>query len=257
MSSDEPAFALLDNKILKYADILTAALVANESHSLPCWYRGQAANEWKLQPHIFRENAPTADESKMLGFFMQEAPAQYDRCPSESDQFGWLSLMCHYGLPTRLLDWTKSILVAAFFATDEQNLKEKDSDGAVWALSPTHLIAATASDTRIPGPDSELIYDLVSSAFEGGESPMTAMPVIPRKMDLRMVLQQSRFTIHGSAEPFEDSFEAKYLLRFTIPSGAKTRIQQELRLLGITRNTLFPDLASLAEETLKTAALLV
>ena len=43
----------------------------------------------------------------------------------------WLSLMRHYGIPTRLLDWTHSFLVAAYFAVDDA---DKARDCAIWAL---------------------------------------------------------------------------------------------------------------------------
>lgn len=46
----------------------------------------------------------------------------------------WLFLMQHYGLPTRLLDWSESLLTASFFAVF--NHREHEHSGCVWVLNP-------------------------------------------------------------------------------------------------------------------------
>jgi hypothetical protein len=58
------------------------------------------------------------------------------KTPDPDDYFGWLFLAQHYGLPTRLLDWSESPLVALYFAVTEGH---EDHDGCVWALWPGGL----------------------------------------------------------------------------------------------------------------------
>jgi hypothetical protein len=55
--------------------------------------------------------------------------------PSEDDLAGWLSLMQHYRLPTRLLDWSFSPLIAAYFSVNDRFVEPVDA--CIWALAPS------------------------------------------------------------------------------------------------------------------------
>ena len=100
-------------------------------------YRGHRRFEWELTPAVFR-NTCEGDERSMLNDFRNRAPARFANCPDEQDLCGWLSLAQHYGLPTRLLDWTQSPLVGAYFAA-EQHAEDDNAPGAIWALNPKKL----------------------------------------------------------------------------------------------------------------------
>ncbi|MDD5216238.1 MAG: FRG domain-containing protein, partial [Methylococcales bacterium] len=86
------------------------------------WFRGQANYEHKLIPALFREQY---DEARMYEEFIRRFP---EHSNNHRDIFEWLTLMQHYGLPTRLLDWTTNLLVALFFCCND----EKDKDGAIF-----------------------------------------------------------------------------------------------------------------------------
>ena len=95
------------------------------------WFRGQGDAGDDLVPQIFRSDY---DESSMFHHFQIRAPEHRGTYRSV---FDWLCLMQHYDLPTRLLDWSESVLVALFFAVrDDEN---RSSEGRVYVLNARRL----------------------------------------------------------------------------------------------------------------------
>lgn len=91
------------------------------------WFRGQPDYSYKLEPGIFRDDK--YNEAEMYEEFIRRYP---DHSSSHKNIFEWLTLMQHYGLPTRLLDWSTNLLVALFFCCNEN----QNGDGAVFAFNP-------------------------------------------------------------------------------------------------------------------------
>lgn len=78
------------------------------------WYRGQSDANKGLVPSIQRPEYTKANEWHLSNAFRIRANRVLDTAPQKEDYSAWLSLMQHYGLPTRMLDWSASPLVAAF-----------------------------------------------------------------------------------------------------------------------------------------------
>jgi len=105
------------------------------------WFRGQSRQDYRLIPSIFRrprlerglEDVADAwyDESMMIQHFRQRNPS-YEQ--THRIAFDLLCLMQHYQFPTRLLDWTESILIALYFAAQGD-----DRDGRVFCLNARRL----------------------------------------------------------------------------------------------------------------------
>ena len=94
------------------------------------YFRGLPNVEWALMPGVARsDKAPTAGfrpdvERRLFAEFKRMA--QNFLSSSNFSDLDWLALAQHFGLPTRLLDWTENPLVAAWFAvSDEREYKPK------------------------------------------------------------------------------------------------------------------------------------
>ena len=96
-----------------------------------CVYRGMADNDWGLKPSLNRVCAHDLSlEKQMLRSFKKYGYADLQHVSS----FWQLVAMAQqFGLPTRLLDWTYSPLVAAHFATEDQ--EAYDRDGVIWCVN--------------------------------------------------------------------------------------------------------------------------
>jgi hypothetical protein len=210
------------------------------------WYRGHASSAWKLVPKVHRSHT-LDEECDMVQSFRLRAPSRYHNCPPRENIAEWLSLMQHYGLPTRLLDWTKSLLVATYFAVGYET---SPGPATVWVLSPSLLNRRFGLDRGIYQLTQKEVRDVLLAAFKR-DWPVEkkAFAVRASEIDIRMLLQQSAFTIHGDPTPLEEMPGAEeFVVPITIPADAKPFMSAQIEALGVRRSDLFPDLSSLARE---------
>jgi hypothetical protein len=120
--------ASMTDEIKNVGDLVALAL------AIPAglWWRGQANSSWPLRPAIMRKPYWKYQEPSRTIAFRLRAQTRHHDCPEWKDTASWLFLMQHYGLETRLLDWTESPLVALYFAVADDDA----TDGALFALNP-------------------------------------------------------------------------------------------------------------------------
>jgi hypothetical protein len=162
----------------------------------------------------------------------------------------------HHGVPTRLLDWTYSPLVATFFATRPATGPERER--AVWRLDWQRVHRAF----RFP-PLALLIRDLETVLDEGGHAtpwqifmrdrnahPFACL-VEPPSLDGRIVAQAAAFTICSDKWNSFDEFLRSHelgdaLTKFVIPAECVAQFRDQLDLVGVDERRLFPDLDGVA-----------
>ena len=228
------------------------------------WFRGHSCAVAELAPRIFRaeyhqglrRDLQPHIEASMIDAFQRTAPALISDVPGPGDHEGWLFLMQHHGAPTRLLDWTESVLIALYFAVSADG----DKDGELWAMYPVALNAESGID-GFPLPVHPLREYLAGDAnlvdprplqqrLELKSTPKRPIAFRPALRFPRMLVQRSTFTIHPVPAPGmtipELLTERKHLVRYVIPADRKQGLLLHLRFLGITHSAIFPDLEGLS-----------
>jgi hypothetical protein len=256
-------------------------------------FRGQANADWPLLPGLARQLEagvyPPEDwnaiERQTVGFFKERARSGLARPPEDDDVLGWLSLMQHYRAPTRLLDWTVSPFVGAYFVYSDKG--SSSQRGALWALNADMCRDAVGGVRRdevdhllsLEGPapsqarrDQNRLFSL--TRIMGWSWPIAVWPPEP---DARMGTQQAVFTYTGAlAEPVsnladkdrwrrpptdflregamtEERFSSlqpgALIKKVILPLSWKLEAIESLRLMGISAASLFPGLEGIGLAT--------
>ena len=238
-------------EIASLEDIRQAFQEAKKKFGRRPWFRGQRDGQWKLLPKVYRiiaeRGCSREFESSVVQKFKARAPIRNPECPNQDDHFGWLSLMRHYGLSTRLLDWSESILIAAYFAVAG---KAEGNPPAIWALDPYQLNASQGRGEHPLSPGNYYVAELARAPFGIGIGRKYgyALAVVPPEKDLLMLVQHATFTIVGTSVPLEEMQHAeRFLMEFSVAESFRVGLFEMLNDLHIHRPALFPDLDRLAE----------
>jgi hypothetical protein len=217
-----------------------------EETNLRWWYRGLTSTSYDLIPSGKRGYSPKQEQYFYNEFYCR-AGTRYAHCPDEADLAGWLSLMQHYRLPTRLLDWSFSPLIAAYFAVAGPN--NADEDACIWALAPSMLNESQGFEPLLYPLSARSLQPLLEPAKKGIDTTNSIVAAMAVEADPRMQMQQGAFTVHASPTPLNRlEGSDRWLRRFVVPADAVVTLRRELRLLGYRSDYLFPDLEALAQE---------
>lgn len=249
-------------------------------------YRGQGSADWPLETTLYREadrngslkwKSLRSREDWLLYQFRRFAHHYRSDLPPEEDILDWLALIQHYGGPTRLLDFSYSLYVAAFFA-----IETAVGDAAIWAVSLLSLEMATYERLGFwpTGAIDEIRRANNAKFHELQEKPngiRTIIHVEPDRMHERLYLQQGLFLAPTDPnEPFlenmagafkvshhslatkreqkwtralDDRTGAEYgdpgyiaMVKIVIPKEHHREILEDLQSMNISAATLFPGL---------------
>lgn len=196
-------------------------------------FRGQRSADWGIFPKLGRYSRlkladRRAEEQNILKLFKERAIAHLDVAPMNN--WEWLAVAQHHGLPTRLLDWSRNPLVAAYFAVEEAY----ECDSAIFVFREHSAVD-----------------------FFEHHDPFVRVAVeryVPRHLSPRIIAQAGLFTAHP--DPQEDFSTDKRIVKLIVPAENRRQLKHSLYRYGIHRAALFPDLDGLARhvEWLRTDA---
>jgi len=213
-------------------------------------FRGQP-HEWQLRSSLLRalpQNVDTATalrvEQNAADHFRSQAHLYEPELKVESLKgfywfTHWWSRMQHHGAPTRLLDWTASPYVAAYFAVEQR----PDNNGVVLVIDADRLKEVY----RPPEPHSEWNVD-----HFGTGAPEALIPFTPYHKTTRLVAQQGYFTVATRVLDVHDDLlhrAGAILRRWVIPADRKSNILYHLRTMNVGAHSLFPGMDGLGRAT--------
>jgi hypothetical protein len=196
------------------------------SHGGVGWiFRGQADISWPLIPKAGR---PEFRNGNDLGRFHDWRKRAYAHGPLPDNDWECLAISQHYGLATRLLDWSCNPLVATYFAVNEH----PECDGAIYCFLP------------------DLFIDCATLSI-GAQLAQVAV-YLPRAIDQRVSRQSGVFTVHNDAiseidvKELDHPLSGTNLVHIEIPQQHKLPILEMLDDYGVHGHGIFPDLDGLS-----------
>ncbi len=244
--------------------------ISERGYHSNAWFRGHSKRSYKLEPGVYREKFTKQSaniygddtEAKRLNLereMLMEFRTAGARMIDSNDITEIYVLAQHYGMPTRLLDWTANPLAALFFAVCDEDSKE---DGDVFVMEPTKMFPWPKAGSEEPMPHMRTIRhpqirDAIGLSFwtsplekiKDGRPVVEAFPrILPFRPDNhvgRIGQQNSCFTMHTHNAANHDN---PSLARLKIPGDAKGPIRDQLRQLNVNEFTVYNDLDHLSHE---------
>jgi hypothetical protein len=204
-------------------------------------FRGHADCKWNLSSTLERDSArfgcPPQDiwdnEKIIISKFKSRAHHFLKQLPDDSELIEWLSIIQDYGGPTRLLDFTDSFYVAAFFASESTS-----TDACIWAINSYQLLFHSLFRTRDDiGIVNDKSYDVTAKELckyaekhivEKEERDLV-LAVVPPRLNDRLAVQKGQFLLPCNlSKSFEYNLCKTMLLPFdSLDSSNATRLTNE------------------------------
>ncbi len=217
-------------------------------------FRGLSDAAYRLETTLIRlQGAYKALEHHLLRNFKKYA---YRNGGMPDAVWYWLSVAQHYGLPTRLLDWTYSPFIAMHFAT--ANIEKFHLDGAIWAVNyvKAHELLPERLRSELQKEGANVFtVEMLSKSVTSLEAltDLSKVPYTlffePPSMDDRIVNQFAFFSLMNTSCSVLDDWLNKHpdlWRKIIIPAALKWEIRDKLDQANITERVLFPGLDGLS-----------
>ncbi|WP_373454553.1 FRG domain-containing protein [Rhodococcus sp. 15-649-2-2] len=229
------------------------------------WFRGQGCSTRHLMPSLWRRLTESAvdppimarqvldAETRLLTRFRQRSLPYW---PAGYPQSDWehLFAMQHYGVPTRLLDWTTSLLMAVFFSLEHDPTRCECGTGSctpnIWILDPVLL---NQTNPRLDGLPVGILAtsDKQSENWEPGVDETLFAPapvaIYGTHNSERIAAQHGAFTVGGkTVKPLDEIVTDGRVLKSISLTAERKVLRSQLQLLGVSRASAYPGLTEVA-----------
>lgn len=228
-------------KIKSVSQFISEVQSFEQIHIAQWYFRGHQSEIFTLTPSLFRMDVSESFsnwediENYMLNSLMREATPHLKTQINSYDE--WLTLAQHHGLPTRLLDWTTSPLIALYFAIENYN---EPTPANVWCYGVTSTNNCLEESTWM----ARKIHTEISTSI-----------IFPQHITPRITNQSGCFTKHDFPERGQGFIEFNkqknifnHFFKLVINAEDKLSILNELYFLGIHRGFIYPDLDGLCRK---------
>ena len=247
--------------VRSWLDILNALYEGSWNKDLqrfrsPYAFRGLSSQDHTLASSLVRLAKPAADVQRLeLALLRNFRKYAHDEANGADSIWDWLALGQHRGLPTRLLDWTYSPLVALHFATEDT--EQFDEDGVVWCVN------FVEANKRLPsrlkrllqqeGSDTFTVQMLAAfkslREFDALSRDPFVVFVEPPAVDRRILNQLALFALMSDPSATLDDWlrsHSNLCRQVAIPAALKWEIRDKLDQANVNERVLFPGLDGLS-----------
>jgi hypothetical protein len=203
-----------------------------------------------------RLSKPSSDINRLeLALLRNFRKYAHDEATNADSIWDWLALAQHRGLPTRLLDWTYSPLVALHFATE--NTQEFEEDGVVWCVNFVEANKRLPSRLRriLQQEGSDTFTVEMLGAFKSLREfdALSREPFVvflePPSIDRRILNQLALFSLMSDPAATLDDWLREHsdlCRRVAVPAALKWEIRDKLDQANVNERVLFPGLDGLS-----------
>lgn len=201
-------------------------------------YRGQNNKYLPLIPSLYRKKSYIENENNIIQDFNLKAEAFLNQELETFDDVDKIALMQHYGVPTRLLDFTESPLIALFFSLEKLSSESYNAAPCVYAIN-TKAFSHNSNG---------LLLTSKQIASKGINRIKGLCAFSPKLKSKRLTAQKGVFVLFNQNKPLELSIKEDNIIKIEIERECINKIKQELNNIGITPSIIYPDFTGLAEE---------